>query len=101
MKYRQLAEVVWLDAVAYDRASQDTEQKSPKDLLFPIKSYGYVLKQDTKAVVLAHEDSDDQKSFIVIPKKWIKSFKILGKAKASNVISNFAGAKAQRKSLRR
>lgn len=101
MKYRQLAEVVWLDAVAYDRAESDVEGKSPKDLLFPIKSYGYVLKQDNKAVVLAYEDSDDQKSFIVIPKKWIKSFKILGKAKASTVISNFTGAKAQRKSLRR
>ena len=101
MKYRQFAEIIWLDAVAYDRASQDTEQKSPKDLLFPIKSYGYVLKQDTKAVVLAHEDSDDQKSFIVIPKKWIKSFKIVGKAKSGKIKSNFSSAKAQRKSLRR
>lgn len=101
MKYRQLAEVVWLDAVAYDRVESDIEGKSPKDLLFPIKSYGYVLKQDNKAVVLAYEDSDDQKSFIVIPKKWIKSFKILGKARLSKINSNFAGAKAQRKSLRR
>lgn len=101
MKSRQLAEVVWLDAVAYDRAEQELGEKAPKDLLFPIKSYGYILNQDKKAVVLAYEDGDDQKSFVVIPKKWIKSFKILGKAKASGVFSNFAGVKAQRKSLRR
>ena len=101
MKFRRLAEIVWLDAVAYDRADAEIEEKLPKDLLFPIKSYGYVLKQDNKAVVLAYEDGDDQKSFIVIPKKWIKSFKILGKARVSKTTTNFVGAKAERKSLRR
>ena len=95
---------MWLDAVAYDRAGEEIEEKQPKELLAPIKSYGYVLKEDQKAIILAYEDSDDQKSFVVIPKKWIKSIIVLGKkaesmkpaAKAFCSIAKKKGRKSRR-----
>ena len=100
MKSKKFAEIVWLDAVAYDRAGRELEEKTPAEMLFPIKSYGYVLKEDKKAIVLAYEDSQDVKSFIVIPNKWIKSIRYGGSVKEILHPSNFNKALARRRSLR-
>jgi len=98
MKKRKFAEIVWLDAVLYDRVNEETENKTPSDLLYAITSYGYILKEDKKAIVLTHEDAGDEKSFLVIPKKWIKSKRIFGEI-TPPCCSNVTCGVAQRRRL--
>ena len=93
----KFAEIEWLDAVAYDRIGEETESKSPADLLHAVKSYGYILKEDAKAIILTYEDSGDDKSFIVIPKKWIKQMRIVGKASPSTAQNVFCGTACRRR----
>jgi len=97
MKTVNFAEIEWLDAVAYDRADEETESKSPEDLLHSVKSYGYILNQDKKAIMLAYEDSGLDKSFIVIPKKWIKSMRIVGKGTINTAKNVPTGCTARRR----
>ena len=94
---RKFAEIEWLDAVAYDRVGEDTESKSPSELLHAVKSYGYILSEDAKAIILTYEDSGDDKSFIVIPKKWIKSQRIIGRASQSTARNVPCGASCRRR----
>lgn len=97
MKTVNFAEIEWLDAVAYDRADEETEKKTPESLLHTVKSYGYVLNEDSKAIVLAYEDSGLDKSFIVIPKKWIKGMRIVGKTTINTSKNIAAHGVAQRR----
>ena len=100
MKNKQLAEITWLDATAYDRVGLDTDKKMPGELLMAIKSYGFIHREDKDAIILAYEDSDDERSFVVIPKKWIKDIKTVGKVKGNVDPTNcvLGAAKGKRKS---
>lgn len=75
---RKIIEVIWFDAVSIDswHVVEDLKQDEPAE----IYSVGYLIHETKNKITMAlNLDSQNDKASctMVIPKKWIKSVKVL------------------------
>ena len=71
--------VKWLDAVTHlEKDIKVIESLEPEELLAEKETFGHILKQNDKAIVIMFEDAGDEADITVIPKDWVTSIRPWG-----------------------
>ena len=71
---KNLVEIIWVDVAS---GTEEGEIKSPKEYLAESRTYGRILGEDDKAILICHNENDFEVEYTVIPREWIKKIKYL------------------------
>jgi hypothetical protein len=72
MPNRKIVKVTWLDAASHLGTSRSSaEHAAPESFLERQESYGFIVRKNKKALVLANEESEDELDIIAIPSSQI------------------------------